>query len=213
MSSSNGQTRPFVVILTGGIASGKTAVSDRFARLGVPVIDTDVIAKELVQPGQEALNEIVSQFGEGILDESGYLDRGRMRERVFSEPAQKQRLEAILHPAIGQQVSERINALDADYCILVVPLLVESGNYRWADRVLVVDVDEQTQVNRVMARDSSTRKQAEAILKAQASRDQRLAVADDVILNQGSLEELDQAVLELHQRYRGLARQRQQIPG
>ncbi|HMB60513.1 MAG TPA: dephospho-CoA kinase, partial [Xanthomonadales bacterium] len=111
MSSSNGQTRPFVVILTGGIASGKTAVSDRFARLGVPVIDTDVIAKELVQPGQEALNEIVSQFGEGILDESGHLDRGRMRERVFSDPAQKRRLEAILHPAIGQQVRERINAL------------------------------------------------------------------------------------------------------
>ncbi|HMB59790.1 MAG TPA: dephospho-CoA kinase [Xanthomonadales bacterium] len=213
MSSSNGQTRPFVVILTGGIASGKTVVSDRFARLGVPVIDTDVIARELVQPGQAALNDIVNQFGEGILDESGHLDRGRMRERVFSDAAQKQRLEAILHPAIGQQVRERINALEADYCILVVPLLVESGKYRWADRVLVVDVDEQTQVERVMARDSSTKMQAEAILKAQASRDQRLAVADDVIFNQGSLEELDQAILGLHERYRGLARQRYSAPG
>lgn len=202
-----GKNRPFVVVLTGGIASGKTAVSDRFGRLGVPVIDTDIIARELVQPGSPALREIVREFGTDILDGSGNLDRGRMRRLVFSNPEKKKTLEAILHPAIGQEVDRRIAALDGGYCIVVVPLLVESGKYRWADRVLVVDVDEETQIERVMARDSCNREQAEAIIQAQASRQQRLDVADDVIVNQGSLEMLDQEVDKLHEKFIKLARE------
>jgi dephospho-CoA kinase len=194
------------VILTGGIASGKTAVSDRFARLGAAVVDTDVIARELVQPGQPALAAIVHDFGGGVLDAGGGLDRKRMRALVFSDPECKRRLEAILHPAIGAEVKRRIAALDAPYCILVVPLLAESGRYAWADRVLVVDADEETQTARVMARDRSSRAQAQAILGAQASRQQRLALADDVIDNQGSPEQLDQAVAALHARYSRLAK-------
>jgi dephospho-CoA kinase len=194
------------VILTGGIASGKTAVSDRFAHLGVPIIDTDVIARELVQPGQPALAAIVHDFGSEVVDAGGALDRKRMRKLIFTNPDCKRRLEAILHPAIGAEVQRRIAALDAPYCILVVPLLAESGRYAWADRVLVVDVDEETQIARVMARDRSSRAQAQAILGAQASRQQRLALADDVIDNQGSLEQLDQAVAALHARYLRLAR-------
>jgi len=170
------------------------------------VVDTDVIARELVQPGQPALAAIVQDFGDEVLDLKGGLDRKRMRSMVFSDPDCKRRLEAILHPAIGAEVRRRIASLDASYCILVVPLLAESGRYDWADRVLVIDADEETQIARVMARDQISRAQAEAILRAQASRQQRLALADDVIDNHGSLAELDQAVAALHARYLHLAR-------
>lgn len=200
-----GHRRPYVVVLTGGIAAGKSAVSEAFARLGAAVVDTDVIARELVQPGQPLLTEIVAAFGPGILDPGGQLDRKRMRELIFTDPDSKQKLEAILHPAIGEAVQQRLSTLDADYCILVVPLLAESGSYRWANRVLVVDVDEETQISRVMARDRISRAQAQAILGAQASRQQRLALANDVIGNQGSLAELEQAVAALHARYLRLA--------
>jgi dephospho-CoA kinase len=194
-----------VVVLTGGIAAGKSAVSECFARLGAAVVDTDVIARELVQAGQPLLAEIVAAFGPGFLDPGGQLDRQRMRELIFTDPDSKQKLEAILHPAIGKAVQQRLGTLDADYCILVVPLLAESGSYRWADQVLVVDVDEETQISRVMARDRISREQALAILQSQASRQQRLALADDVIGNQGSLAELEQAVAALHARYLRLA--------
>lgn len=200
-----GRRRPYVVVLTGGIAAGKSAVSEAFARRGIAVVDTDVIARELVQAGQPLLAEIVAAFGPGILDRGGQLDRKRMRELIFTDPDSKQKLEAILHPAIGQAVQQRLGTVDTDYCILVVPLLAESGRYAWADRVLVVDVDEATQISRVMARDRISRAQAQAILGAQASRQQRLALADDVIGNQGSLVELDQAVAALHARYLRLA--------
>lgn len=203
-----GNRRPFVVVLTGGIASGKSAVSERFENLGVPVVDTDVIARELVQPGQPALAAIVSTFGPGILDEKGRLDRRRMRQIIFSDPDSKYRLESILHPAIGAAVEHQILSLDALYCILVVPLLAESGRYRWADRVLVVDVDEETQIVRLAARDQVDRQQAEAALKAQASREQRLALADDIVENTCSLQELDRAVLALHGKYSALARKK-----
>jgi len=197
--------RPFVVVLTGGIASGKSAVSERFARLGVAVIDTDVIARELVKPGKPALAAIVRAFGAGILDRKGQLDRRQMRELVFSDPASKQRLEAILHPAIGADARRRILSLDSGYCILVVPLLAESGRYQWADRVLLTDVDEETQITRVIARDQVNREQAEAILKAQSSRRQRLDLADDIIENSGNMRELDRAVAALHEKYLKLA--------
>jgi dephospho-CoA kinase len=194
-----------VVVLTGGIASGKTAVSDRFERLGVPVIDTDVIARDIVQAGRPALATIVDQFGKGVLDDLGELDRGKMRGLIFSDKFSKKKLESILHPAIAQEVRLQLNALQAEYCILVVPLLPESGRYENSDRVLVVDVDEQTQLRRLLARDKIGEELATAMLKAQASRQQRLERADDVIENTGTLEELDRAVATLHARYRQFA--------
>jgi dephospho-CoA kinase len=197
--------RPFVVVLTGGIASGKTAVSNCFERLGVPVIDTDLIAREVVQAGRPALAAIVGQFGKGVLDGSGELDRSQMRSLIFSDPVSKKKLESILHPAIAREVQLRLNNVASDYCILVVPLLAESGRYEDSDRVLVVDVDESTQLQRLLARDGISDKLATAMLRAQAGRKQRLELADDVIDNSGSLAELDQAVAALHAHYRQLA--------
>jgi len=198
-----------VVILTGGIASGKTAVSSRFERLGVPVIDTDIIAREVVQPGRRALAAIVNEFGKEVLDNKGELDRGRMRDLIFSDPVSKEKLEEILHPAIGQEVRLRIDAIQGGYCILVVPLLAESGRYKGSDRVLVVDVDAQTQLQRLITRDRISSDLASNMIKAQASRQERLDLADDVIENAGNLETLDSAVASLHEKYRQLARQSQ----
>lgn len=200
------QAGPFVVVLTGGIASGKTAVSDRFAALGVPVVDTDLIAREVVEPGSPALKKVVETFGPQVLDESGTLNRRHLRQIVFSDPESKQKLEAILHPSIAASVRQEIEALEASYCILVVPLLAESARYQWANRVLVVDVSEETQIERLMARDGSSRQQAEAILNAQASRTARLSLADDVIENSGSLRALGRDVALLHHRYLDLAK-------
>lgn len=196
---------PYVVILTGGIASGKTAVSSRFERLGVPVIDTDIIAREVVQAGRPALAAVVDEFGKGVLDEKGELDRGRMRNLIFSDPVSKKKLENILHPAIGQEVRQRLDALQGGYCILVVPLLAESGHYEGSDRVLVVDVDAPTQLQRLMARDNISSDLASTMIKAQASRQRRLDMANDVIENTGNLEALDREVASLHARYRQLA--------
>ena len=200
---------PFVVALTGGIASGKTAVSDRFAALGVPVIDTDLIARAVVEPGQHALNEIVAVFGEGMLSPDGTLNRRLLREIIFSDPAAKLKLESILHPAIRAQVQRDIAAVKAPYCVVVIPLFTESSDrvnsYDWVDRILVVDTTEETQVRRVMQRDDVSREQAQAALAAQASRQSRLALADDVIENNGAVEELDAEVARLHRRYLELA--------
>jgi len=200
-------TKPgiFSVVLTGGIASGKTTVSDLFEELGVPVIDTDRIARELVEPGKPALKAIVKRFGPDYLDGEGQLDRRKMRTAIFTDPEARTRLENILHPLIGNEVIHRISALDADYCIIVIPLYANSGAYEWVDRVLVVDAEEETQIARVMERDQINRAQAEAILASQASRQERLALADDVILNEGPLEQLAARVQELHARYLALA--------
>jgi dephospho-CoA kinase len=198
-----------VVVLTGGIASGKTAVSSRFERLGVPVIDTDIIAREVVQAGRPALAAIVDEFGKEALDNKGELDRGRMRDRIFSDPVSKKKLENILHPAIGQEVRLRLDAIQGGYCILVVPLLAESGHYEGSDRVLVVDVDAPTQLQRLMARDKISANLASTMIKAQASRQRRLDLANDVIENAGNLEALDKAVASLHEKYARLARRSQ----
>jgi dephospho-CoA kinase len=193
------------IVLTGGIASGKTAVSDHFATMGVPVIDTDKIAREIVEPGQPALDAIADILGKNFLLPDGGLDRSKLRAAIFSDSSLKSRLEAILHPAIVEEVSERINLLDTPYCILVIPLFVESSSYKWVDHVLVVDVPEEVQLERVMARDCISREQARTILRAQASRQDRLAVADDVINNDGSISDLQAQVDELHRKYLGLA--------
>jgi dephospho-CoA kinase len=196
--------RVFTVVLTGGIASGKTAVSDGFRHLGVPVIDTDVIARQLVEPGQPALALIADIFGPGILDSTGGLDRKKMREAIFSDHEKKAQLEQVLHPLIGEEVVKRLEQLSAPYCILVVPLYAESGSYRWVDRVLLVDVSEEQQIRRVMRRDDISQEQAEAILDAQASRAERAALADDVIDNSGTLDELEGKIESLHKKYSSL---------
>ena len=196
--------RVFTVVLTGGIASGKTAVSDGFRHLGVPVIDTDVIARQLVEPGQPALALIAEIFGPGILDSTGGLDRKKMREAIFSDHEKKAQLEQVLHPLIGEEVLKRLEQLTAPYCILVVPLYAESGSYRWVDRVLLVDVSEEQQIRRVMRRDDISQEQAEAILDAQASRAERAALAHDVIDNSGKLDKLEGKIESLHKKYSSL---------
>ena len=176
----------------------------------MPVVDTDVIARELVQPGQPALDAIVREFGRDVLDESGQLDRRRMRAIVFADSGRRRRLEAILHPAIGAEAERQLHSVGSPYCILVVPLLAESGRYRWADRVLVVDVDEETQITRLMARDGVSREQAESALRAQTSRERRLALADDLIENNGNIRGLNDRVAVLHEKYSELADTRNQ---
>ena len=197
-----------IVGLTGGIGSGKTVVSDRFARHGVPVIDTDLIARELVRPGQPALAEIVAEFGPECLDDGGSLDRAYLRQRVFADETGRRRLEAILHPRIRAVTRERIAALTAPYGLLVIPLLAETGMTDLVDRVLVVDVSEAEQIRRVMARDRIDEIQARRILAAQASRSQRLALADEVVENAGDFADLERQIADLHPYYLRLAAER-----
>jgi dephospho-CoA kinase len=193
--------------LTGGIASGKTTVSDLFAGLGVPVIDSDAIAREVVAPGQPALQAIVARFGPGILQPDGHLDRRALRSRVFADPLARRELEAITHPAIRAEMDRRSALAGGDYQILAIPLLVEGGGGRGrVDRVLVVDCPEALQLQRLMARDASGEAEARAMIAAQASRAARLAVADDVIVNDGDLARLRDRVRDLHAQYRAAAR-------
>ncbi len=195
-----------VIGLTGGVGSGTTTVSNRFAqRYGVPVVDTDVLARELVEPGQPALTEIAAYFGLDCLDEGGRLHRARLRERVFADTDGRRRLEAILHPRIRCLVRERVAALSAPYCLVVIPLLAETGMTDMVNRVLVVDVPESEQIRRVMARDHVDETQARRILAAQADRAERLALADDVLENAGDLEALDRRIAALHRHYLALA--------
>lgn len=196
--------RSLIVALTGGIASGKTAASDRFAERGAAVIDTDRIAREVVEPGSAGLAEVREAFGDAIVVD-GALDRAALRRRIFEDPDARHRLEAILHPRIAAEARRRIATLSAPYAVLVVPLLVESGLFSDADRVLVVDVPEAVQLERLMARDRMSRAQAESALAAQATREERLARADDVIVNTGSLADLHAEVDRLDARYCELA--------
>jgi dephospho-CoA kinase len=193
--------QPFRVALTGGIASGKSTVADLFAALGVPVIDTDVIARQVVEPEQPALAKIAATFGSDVLDAEGRLDRRRMRERIFSDPDAKRRLEAILHPAIRAEMERQSMAAQGPYQVLVIPLLTEGGRRDHVDRVLLVDAPEELQIQRLMMRDGVSHEQAQASLNAQATRAQRLALADDVIRNTGRVEDLRAQVAELHQQY------------
>jgi dephospho-CoA kinase len=198
---------PFRVALTGGIASGKTTVAGLFAGHGVPLIDTDVIAREVVEPGQPALDAVVAAFGPGVLGPGGRLDRRRLRDVVFSDATARSRLESILHPAIRVEMERQSHAAAATgpYQLLVIPLLAEGGRRDHVDRVLVVDAPESVQIERLMARDAATREQAIAALQAQASRAARLAIADDVVTNTGGVGELERQVAELHGLYLRLA--------
>jgi len=196
----------FTVGLTGGIGSGKSTVADCFAALGVPVIDTDVLARDLTAPGGGALDAIRAAFGDTVMQADGSLDRAALRRRVFADVGARRQLEAILHPRIRQAVELELAALAGSYALVVIPLLVETGGYRdLLNRVLVVDCPEALQIARVVARSGLTPDEVKAILAAQASRAARLAAADDVIVNAASPESLPAQVATLHQHYQILA--------
>jgi dephospho-CoA kinase len=195
-----------LIALTGGIASGKSAVAEEFAKLGVPVLDTDQIARDVVAPGTPALDQLVAEFGPQFLYRNGRLDRARMRERVFGDSEQRHKLEAITHPAIRAELARRSAAAGGSYQIHVIPLLVETGRAEAYDRVLVVDCPEEAQMERLQARDGSSTEQAAEILAAQVSREERLNVAHDVIENTGTLADLQRFVQTLHRNYELLAR-------
>ena len=195
------------VALTGGIASGKSTVAKFFAALGVPIIDTDQVARQVVEPGQPPLERLVERFGPAILTPDGRLDRPKLREIVFSDPKARADLEALTHPAIGSAVQAWSAAAGGPYQILIIPLLVEKGLTGQVDRVLVVDCDEELQIRRLQARDGSTVEQARAILNAQTSRTARLKAAHDVIQNDGDLSAVRDQVSLLHSRYLELAGQ------
>jgi dephospho-CoA kinase len=192
----------FVVALTGGVASGKSSVERCFEALGVRAYDADVAARAVVEPGSEALAEIARAFGTDALDSEGRLDRAAMRKRVFDNLLARTTLEGILHPRIRAWLHEAVDADTGPYCILSIPLLVENrANYEWVDRVLVVDVPEAVQVERLTRRDGVDDGMARKMISAQASRERRLGIADDVIVNEGSEAELAGKVAELHGRY------------
>lgn len=195
----------FRVALTGGIASGKSTVAARFAQLGVVVIDTDVLAREVVSPGSDGLADIQTHFGSGILTPDGHLDRAAMRALIFQNDDSKHKLEELLHPRIGALLAQRSAAAGGPYQVFEIPLYTETGGRIETDRVLVVDCEPQEQIARLMARDGTTREQALAILARQASREQRLAIADDVIRNSGDMTDLSSAVYQLHRRYLTMA--------
>lgn len=193
--------------LTGGIGSGKSTIADLFARRGVPVVDTDLIARNVVHPGERALEQIIKEFGKDVVDARGNLDRARLRTHVFDHPDARARLEAILHPYIRAAVRQELAALQAPYCLVVVPLLVETGFRELIDRVLVVDADEARQLERTTVRDGISQEAARKIIAAQAKREARLARADDVITNNGTLEHLSREVERLHAQYLALSKQ------
>ena len=196
----------FVVGLTGGIGSGKSAAADEFARLGATVVDTDAIARELTEPGGAALPQIKTLFGDAFVAASGAMDRQAMRSRVFSDPAAKQALERLLHPMIRAEAERRIAAARGPYVVYVVPLLIESGDYRGrVDRVLVVDAPEALQVERVRSRSRLAEDEVRSIMAHQVARTARLAAADDVIDNAGTPDALRKQVAALHARYAKMA--------
>jgi dephospho-CoA kinase len=191
--------------LTGGIASGKSTVAQRFAELGVPVVDADVAAREVVAPGTPGLAGVVERFGPSILAENGELDRHALRQLIFNDPGSRQDLEAILHPLIREAMERSAEAAAGPYVVMVIPLLVESGSRGRVDRILVVDANEAVQLQRVQTRDGGSLDQARAILASQVGRTARLAAADDVLLNSGTVTDLRQAVDRLHDNYLRLA--------
>jgi dephospho-CoA kinase len=191
----------FRVGLTGGIASGKTTVANLFVALGATLIDTDLLAREVVAPGTPLLAEIAAHFGSQILAEDGSLDRRALRERVFADPAERRWLEERTHPAIRALTDARCAAAPGPYCLVAIPLLVETQGQTRFDRVLVVDCEPELQLSRLMARDGITRESAARMLAAQVSREARLAVANDVIRNDGDIAGLRDQVARLHREY------------
>lgn len=191
--------------LTGGVASGKSVVADVFQTLGAPLIDTDVLAREVVEPGAVGLAAIRDEFGQDVLTQDGRLDRRKLRSIIFASDDKRRRLESILHPLIRESLLARLSSIDAPYVIIAVPLLIETNFTELVDRILVVDVPVELQIERLMARDNISRDEAEAMIAAQAPRETRLAHADDIIDNSGSLDSTRAQVEALHRRYLQLA--------
>lgn len=191
----------YIVALTGGIGSGKSTVADAFSRLGIAIIDADIIARQVVEPHTPGLHAIATHFGQSVINADGTLNRRLLRECIFSQPAEKAWLNALLHPMIHQETQRQIAGSMSPYVLWVVPLLVENQLQHKADRILVIDVSPETQLQRTMLRDNVSREHAEQILAAQATREARLAVADDVIDNDGAPDRIASDVARLHAQY------------
>jgi len=195
----------YVVGLTGGIGSGKSAVSERFAALGIKVVDADVASRVVVEPGQPALLRIAEHFGAELITAEGSLDRAALRAKVFADDGERRWLEQLLHPLINAYIRKELDSAESPYAMLAHPILIETGQTRICNRVLVVDVPEEVQLQRTMARDNNSEEQVRNIMAAQATREQRLAAADDVIVNDKDLDHLDREVARLHAEYLRLA--------
>ena len=192
--------------ITGGIGSGKSAAADRFSELGVPIIDADVIARQIVEPGRPACRKVIDAFGDEVASDDGGLNRAKLRKIIFSEPEKKTLLENILHPEIHAEILRQIAELSTPYTIVVIPLLAESKRQYPLDRILVIDAPAEFQVSRVSARDDQSESEVKRVIQLQSSRPDRLAIADDVIENTGSLQSLRNSVDALHEKYLAIAR-------
>lgn len=196
----------FVVGITGGIGSGKSAVSDRFSNLGIKIVDADIASRVVVEPGQPALEKIAEHFGAELITAEGALDRTALRHKVFADDAERDWLQKLLHPLINAYISEELANAQSPYAMLAHPILIETGQNAICDRVLVVDVPESLQIERTMSRDDNSEEQVRNIMAAQAKREDRLAAADDVIVNDQDLAHLDREVARLHEDYLAAAR-------
>lgn len=201
----------YIVALTGGIGSGKTTVANLFAEFGVPIVDADVISRQVVEPGMPALSAITEHFGRQILNPDNSLNRKALREIIFNDARQKAWLNGLIHPLIQKETLRLFNEIQSPYVLWVIPLLIENNLTHLADRILVVDVSRETQVKRTMLRDGSDRNLAENILDAQVSREKRLSYANDVINNEGNLAEIKERVKQLHEQYLSLAQQKTEL--
>ena len=189
-----------IIGLTGGIGSGKTAVSETFEKLGITVVDADLASRVVVEKGKPCLEEIAKHFGNDILNENHELNRAKLREIIFNSDSEKLWLESLLHPAIAEQIKDELNASKSPYTILVSPLLLETNQRDFCDKVLVVDVPIELQMKRTTKRDGVSEDQVKSIIKSQINRDERLQLADEIILNEGSIEDLEMIVRELHEK-------------
>ena len=201
-------SRPLCVGLTGGIGSGKTTTTDIFAELGVPVIDADTISHEVVEAGRPALKDIVKTFGPDLVDDNGNLRRAHLRTLVFNDQSARRKLESIIHPEVRREITRRIDAVTFPYCIISIPLLIESSSRQDIDRILVVDVPESLQIQRASQRDESDANEIAKIVQSQIGRQDRLDAADDIIENDGDLEYLRSQVETIHKKYLELATKR-----
>ncbi|MFJ2333127.1 dephospho-CoA kinase [Pseudomonas helleri] len=194
-------SKPWILGLTGGIGSGKSAAAEHFASLGVHVVDADHAARWVVEPGRPALAEIAKHFGDDVLQADGQLNRSALRSLIFSDPQERQWLEALLHPLVREEIAQNLAQAQSPYAILVSPLLIEAGQHKTTQRVLVIDAPQALQIQRTLLRDNTSEEQVQAILKAQASREERLRHADDVLVNDTDLNALKSEVERLHHFY------------
>ncbi len=199
-------TETFCDAMTGGIGSGKSTVSSKFQTLGVPIVDADIISRALVKPGMPCLEAIIKEFGVNILDKNKKLDRAKLSNIIFNDLNSRNALESILHPAIYEDIERQILDIEYSYCLVIIPLLIETQAMNKFDRILVIDISEEIQIKRTMERDKKSIKQTMNSIKSQINREQRLKYADDVITNNTKTEDLDKVVYTLHQKYLNLAK-------